>query len=385
MISEAKIKQSIIDGENLFVEFKERLENTESLAGEIVALANTEGGVIIFGVNDKKQIIGIDNTKKLEENISNIVRQNIEPPLSFIFKHLEIDNKKLGILQIDKSISRPYQTHKGIFYIRVGTSKRKVSREELGRIYQDVGQVFYDLSPVENSSLNDIDKDKVNAYFHKVYNRDIYDEQININELFKNLKFLTYKNNKETATVGGLLLFGKNPQDCLSQASIKVVRFAGAGVDADIIDSKDISGALDKQIDEAENFIKRNMKRSSHLEGVKRIYKYEYPLEAVREIIVNAVAHRNYSITGSKIRLMMFDDRLEVISPGRLPNTVTLENLPFAQSTRNQLIVRVLLGLGYIEELGTGINKIIKLLKRENNTEPKFEVIGEEFKVTIYN
>ncbi|MBI4653015.1 putative DNA binding domain-containing protein [Candidatus Kuenenbacteria bacterium] len=381
---EKKIKKAIIDGESLFVEFKEELSNIDDLTAEICAFVNTEGGIIILGVKDNGEIKGLEETKQLEEKIMNIVRQNILPEISVYFFISEIQNKRIVAIEISKSAFRPHQTNKGVFYIRVGTTKRKASREELGRIYQDAGIIDYDQCPVKESSLTDIDQNKVNQYFHQVYNKDIYNESIDLEQLFCNLKILKQNNNNLTTTVGGLLLFGKDPQKFFPQAVIKLAIFDGKDMASTMLDKKEINNILPLQIDEAEKIIKFYMKNPSEIEGFKRIYKTEYPIEAIREVVINAVAHRNYSIIGSNIRIFMFKDRMEIYSPGRLPNTITLNNILYAQQTRNHFIVRVLDNLHYIESLGTGIQKIIRLMKENNNTEPKFEVLDEEFKVTLF-
>jgi ATP-dependent DNA helicase RecG len=376
-----KIKKNIIEGESLFVEFKEALPNIDDFAAEICAFANTEGGMIILGVKDNGEINGLKETKQLEEKIMNIGRQNILPEISPNFFISEIQNKKIAAIEIFKSPFRPHQTNKGVFYIRVGTTKRKASRDELGRIYQDAGIISYDQCSVKESSLIDIDQNKVNQYFHQVYNKDIYNESIDIEQLFCNLKIL--KQEDLTVTVGGILLFGKDPQKFFPQAIIKLAVFEGNDITSKMIDKKEIKQTLPLQIDEIEKLIQLYMKKPSKIEGFKRIYKTEYPIEAIREVVVNAIAHRNYSIYGSSIRIFMFKNRIEVYSPGRLPNTITLNNILYAQQTRNHFIVRILSNLNYMETLGMGIQKIIRLMKENNNTEPKFEILDEEFKVTL--
>ncbi|MBU1390154.1 MAG: putative DNA binding domain-containing protein [Proteobacteria bacterium] len=380
-----KVKKGIIEGESLFVEFKEELPNVDDLSAEICALANMEGGMIIFGIKDNGEIKGLEETKQLEEKIMNVAGQNILPEIFIDFLVTEIQNKKIAAIEVLKSASRPHQTNKGVFYIRVGTTKRKASKEELGRIYQDAGVIDYDQISIKESSLIDIDQDKVNQYFHQVYNKDIYNEQISLEQLFCNLKILKQGKNNLMATAGGLLLFGKDPQKFLPQAIIKLAVFDGSDATSKMLDKKEIKNTLPSQIDEVEKLIKFFMKSSSKIEGFKRVYKTEYPIEVIREVVVNAVAHRNYSIAGSSIRIFIFKNRIEIYSPGRLPNTITLNNMLYAQQTRNHFIVRVLDNLNYIEGIGTGIQKIIRLMKENNNTEPKFEIFDEEFRVTLMN
>jgi ATP-dependent DNA helicase RecG len=337
--------------------------------------------MIILGIKDNGEINGLKETKQLEEKIMNISRQNILPEISPNFFISEIQNKKIAAIEIFKSPFRPHQTNKRVFYIRVGTTKRKASRDELGRIYQDAGIISYDQCSAKESSLIDIDQNKVNQYFHQVYNKDIYNESMDIEQLFCNLKIL--KQEDLTVTVGGILLFGKDPQKFFPQALIKLAVFEGNDITSKMIDKKEIKQTLPLQIDEIEKLIQLYIKNPSKIEGFKRIYKTEYPIEAIREVVVNAIAHRNYSIYGSSIRIFMFKNRIEVYSPGRLPNTITLNNILYAQQTRNHFIVRILSNLNYMETLGVGIQKIIRLMKENNNTEPKFEIFDEEFKVTL--
>lgn len=388
MLTTEKIKQAIIGGESLFVEFKEDFSNTDDIAAEITALANTEGGTIIFGVKDNGEIKGLDKVKKIEETIMNLVRQNIYPPLTVEFLALKLQNKMVAAIDVPKGIGRPYQTNKGVFYIRVGTTKRKATFDEIYRSAQDAGRINYDLTPVTGTSIKSIDEFRVNQYYKKVFGRDLYSESLSSQQLMINLDILSAQGGPSDergirATVGGLLLFGNNLQKDLPGAYITVVRYLGKEVTSEILDRQDFLGALPEQVDGAFNFIKRNMSVSSAFDGLKRIDQPEYPLEAVRELIANAAVHRNYSIQGSQIRIFMFNDRMWVSSPGRLPNTINLENIKYKKFIRNQFITRFMLNLGYIEMIGSGIMKVIILMKQQNQTEPKFELFDEEFRVTL--
>lgn len=383
MISPDKIKKAILEGASLFVEFKKVLPQPESLASEIVALANTEGGLIIIGVNDQGRVQGLKKTSGLEEKVMNIARANIEPALAVDFLILEIQNKKVAGIKVPKSPSRPHKTNEGRYYIRVGTTKRFPSQEELGRLYQNKGLVYFDLNPVQDASTKDIDMNKVNGYFRQTFHHDIYSKTENIEPLMLNLEILAEKEQKLHPTIAGLLFFGEQPQRYLKGASIKAACFKGTNIGSEILQKQDIMGDLPSQIKAAMKFVRANMKTRIEMKGIERKEIPQFPLPAVREIIVNAVAHRDYSILNQKIRLFLFKDRLEVISPGRLPNTVTLENMVYKQASRNPTIVRFLNNLGFSEQIGMGIYRVIQIMKKHNLTSPKFEIIDEEFKATL--
>lgn len=384
MITKKDVKKAILEGESLLVEFKEKILHLDSLAGEITALANTEGGIIIIGIDDQGNIKGLKQAQGLEENIMNLVRSNIEPALSVDFLIIEMQDKKIAGIKVPKSASRPHKTNQGKYYIRVGTTKRFPSQEELARMYQNRGLIYFDIKAILEADLKDIDKDRVNNYFHKVYQKDLYADAENIDELLVNLDILKEEQNRLYPTIAGLLFFGTDPQKHLKSAGVKLVHFKGENLDSEILQKKDIIGNVPEQIEQAVNFIRANIKTKIELDGIKRREIPQFPIEAIREIIVNALAHRDYSILNQKIRIFLFSDRLEVISPGRLPNTVTLENITFKQASRNPTIVRFLDKLGYLEEAGMGIYRVIQIMKKHNLKPPKFEIIDEEFKVILF-
>lgn len=377
------LKTLISSGENLQIEFKEKIENPDSLAAEMVALANSKGGDILIGVADKGGIKGIEKSIKLEEWIINVARNNCEPALLPEFSYQEIDAKVIGLLHIFQS-SEPHRVKGSKFYIRVGSTKQEATIEEIRRLFQARGKVQFDESPVVNSNFHDLDFGVFNDYCKKVYSVKSQFKFLDRNLLLKH-HVLVPSENQEMMSIAGLLVFGKNPQSFLKYSGITLMHFRGVKKSIkDKITGLELEGNLPQLIKGAEDFLKTNLKIKSTMDGFKRIDIPEIPFEVLREALVNAVCHRDYSIFGNKIRVLIFKDRVEIRSPGRLPNTVELKNLgdspPFA---RNQLIVGLMNRLGYIENIGQGILLMRERMMKHNKTMPIFQEKGEEFIVTL--
>lgn len=392
-----ELLELIKNGENSLVEFKEEQVTPANLAGEIVAFANAEGGTILIGVNDEGSITGVKR-KDIEEWVINISRNNCYPSLIPLFEKILLEEKTVAIITIPKREGIVHRTSDGRYFIRVGSTKRDATPEELARLFQAVGMMHHDVSPVYNSALTDIDRARVEEYFSTKLNSSLDKLAEPLERSLEDIKVAIMKDNKYFLTLAGLLLFGKNPEKFLTQAGITAVKFPGTEMDYKMVDKKEINGPLlpfhnskgdveaEGVIDQAIKFVQSHINVESKMEGVRRIETPQYPLEPIREGIVNAVAHRNYTITGSKIRLFIFSDRIEILSPGKLPNTVTIEAIRrTAHYTRNPVIYRFLEHYGYAEDVGLGVpQKIIKKMLDHNGKEPKLEESGEEFILTLF-
>lgn len=378
------LRELINPGESSQVEFKEKVPAPNELASEIVAFANTDGGTIIFGVNDKGEIVGLQFEGSLEEYLMNVCRSNCLPAIIPSYSLETIDEKEIAVLYIPKGSDRPYRTNRDHYYIRVGTSKRRASKEELLRLFQRAGLAQYDLFPVPKAAMEEINIDLVKEYFRLVHQQKVEELEISVIDLLKNLEILADYETDQVCSVAGLLLFGKNPQRYLPQASVSLVRYRGEQINDNIIDRAEIGGILVNQIEESVKFIKKNTRLSSRIVGLKRQDIPEYPEEAFREIITNAVAHRDYSIYGSGIRIFIFDHHIEFYSPGRLPNTITVENIEYRRFLRNQAIANFLFLQGYMDRLGMSIANVKRLMKKYCHTEPEFALYEEEFCVRLF-
>ncbi|EIM63598.1 LOW QUALITY PROTEIN: putative transcriptional regulator with HTH domain [Desulfobacter postgatei 2ac9] len=374
-----KIKALINQGENQFIEFKEQKVHPDSIAKEMAAFANTQGGTILIGVSDQTEICGVDDSRNWEEWVANISRHNIIPAIQADCIIVEIEGKKIVAVDIPKGNDKPYQTNKNLYHIRIGSTSRIASQAELMRMFQHAGMFHYDLTGIENTSLKHLNMTAISSYFQR-YDIDIDDEK-DVTSLLINTDILTEKTN---VTVAGLLLFGTYPQKFLKNSSISYAHFAGTGLNDELIDRQVIEGNLPFQIDTALSVLKHNIMEASKIEKAKRVIQStRYPDKVFRELLVNACVHRNYAIHGSRIRILHFDDRIEFISPGRLPNTVTIEKLKSGVSYAvNPVIVKFMENLRYIDKLDRGIPMVCHEA-RLLGFEPVFQEAGEEFQAIL--
>ncbi|EIC20226.1 RNA-binding domain-containing protein [Thiorhodovibrio frisius] len=366
-------------GENSAVEFKSASVRPESLAHEMVAFANTDGGSILLGVEDDGRVSGIGTELDYEQWAANIARNNVVPALDARLSIERLENQRVLLIDIPKGRDKPYQTNTNQFLVRVGSTNRVATQQELMRLFQQAGVFHFDLTPVERASIQSLDLSKIDAYFQR-YDVD-FEQDENRDGLLINTDILT---EERLPTLAGLLVFGINPQRYLSDACISFAHFAGAQIDEELIDKQVIGGTLDRQVEGTLAVIKNNLREGSIIEGAKtRPTDYYYPDKVFRELLVNACVHRNYAIHGSRIRVFLFSDRIEVISPGRLPNTVTIEKLRCGVSYAvNPVLVKFMENLRFIDKLGRGL----PMVYREAVTHDRqviFEEVGEEFRVIL--
>lgn len=385
-MDERNLFEIIVNGENSYIEFKEEDIRAKELAEEIVAFANSEGGIILIGVSDNGDIKGV-KSDKIEETVMNICRNNCIPYIVPDFEGVEVNGKKVAIVNIPKGMNKPYYTADHKYYIRVGTTKRIASREELLRLFEGTGSLHFDISPVESTTIKDLNLDIIRDYFMKYNTFDLFEESDNtVRRILVNADILKEVEGKTVCTVGGLLIFGKEPEKYLPQNGVSFAHFRGNEITDELIDKKIITGRLQDIAEQLMVVIKNNIKTPSFISGLKREEKREYPTIVMREAIVNSLVHRNYSINGSKIRVFMFDNRIEFRSPGRLPNTVTIEKMKIGVSYgRNPFLIKYMENMRYIDQLGRGIPMIIKNMKEAGAKEPLLKEYGEEFILTIFS
>lgn len=380
-MNENELTELIEKGEDSFTEFKEEKVHSNDLAAEIVAFANTEGGKILLGLSDNKEIKGVTNPDKEMLRVENISRNNCEPPLTVNIEKIKINKGIVLCIYIPKGPERPYRTNRGVYYIRSSSGKRQATREELLRLYQATRSIHYDELPVPATSIDELDIRYFRRFFERFYQTRI-DENLDLNKLLENMKILTRQDKKLVFTVGGYLLFGLNPQKELPFCKITIAKFEGNKIGEEF-EKKDLEGNLEEQIKAADTVLNLYLKTRVNIKGFENELKPEIPKEVLREVVVNAVAHRDYHIT-SQIRIFIFDNRLEIMSPGKLPNGITLENIKLGvHSERNPLIVSYLAKMGYMTQIGTGIVRMTRLLKEHTGKEPEFEERGQEFVVRI--
>lgn len=374
------INALIAQGENQSLEFKSAQVHSESLAKEMVAFANSEGGLILLGVEDNGVISGLPVAEKnFEEWVANIARQNVVPGLDVSIDRAELDGKAILVIDIPKGRDKPYQTRQNQFLIRIGSTNRTATQGELMRLFQQSGMFHFDLQPVERTSITDLNFTKLDQYF-SMYEIDLSKEEDKV-RILQNTDILSESGQ---VTVGGLLIFGINPQRYLYNASITFAHFVGNDLDEELLDKQVITGTLDIQVDTALAIIKNHIRQPSRIEGTKTVDQvFQYPEKVFRELLVNACVHRDYSIHGSRTRVFMFDDRIEFMSPGRLPNSVSIEKAKLGVSfARNPVILKFMENLRYIDKMGRGLPMVYRTATNAGKF-VEFSEFGEEFKVVL--
>ena len=403
-MNKADLVELIRSGENSGVEFKRADIRPERLAAEIVALLNLEGGYIFLGVEDNGSVAGLmREPRKVEEWVMETARTHVLPATIPYWETVDWGNGKIvGIISLPRDApDKPYKAKRGenwITRVRVGTTTRAAGREEEERLYLQGGLFRYGLKPVLGTAIDSLSQRHLRDYFDRVLGSSVppANDVDQWQRLLQNLELATPTAGRMVATVDGMLLFGKNPKRFLPQSGIRAICYLGQEPDYATRADEDLKGPMvplcDPEdgefvklglVDKAWDFVRRNTTPSAHLEGARRIDRWEFPEEAVREAVANALVHRDYSIVGTDIMLAIFSDRLEVVSPGRLPNTVTPAGMRLGQRyARNQTLVNVMRDYGYVDARGMGIrNKIIPAMRRHNGTEP--DLIAEDYRFTV--
>jgi ATP-dependent DNA helicase RecG len=370
----------ISQGENQALEFKEAWVRPEQMAREMVAFANSSGGTIVVGVNDLGGIVGVSSDASQEEWVMNIARNTVQPPLQVSYQTLIVQGVHLAVVQIPKGLDKPYQTGDK-YYIRVGSTNRSPTQAELMRLYQLSGVFHYDAVAVSGTTANDLNQAAIDDYFSKYEIEFSKETPLERAAILRNADLTTLDGE---CTVAGLLCFGINPSRYLAQSGISFAHFAGTELGDTLLDRQEINGTLAYQIDTAVAILKNRQPTPSTIEGALRIENNLQPTDkALRELLVNACVHRNYSIAGSKIRLFLFADRLECHSPGRLPNTITLDKLRIGVSyASNPVIVKFMDNLRYIDRLGRGFPLLYKEAKRLGH-ELQVDEVGDVLRVVL--
>lgn len=388
-------------GEDSTLEFKRDDVRNHDLARELTAFLNLEGGVVLLGVEDDGRISGATR-ERLQEWAAEACRTKIEPP---VIPHMAWLNdpatgRRVLSVGVPRGPDKPYaclHNNRKTYYIRVGDTVQEASREELERMFQASGRLQYGLKPVPGSGLEALDLRRLDEYFTRVLGGECpsWDDAGAWERLLCNVDLMTEAAGQTAAAVDGMLLFGKEPKRYLPQSGIRALCYPGAEPGYAARADEYLLGPMTPLradngsfveiglVEQAWDFVRRNTAPSARLEGLRRIDRWEFPEDVVRETIVNALVHRDYSIAGADISLTIYADRLEVESPGRLPNTVTVEKMKAgSRYARNQTLVGVMRDYSYMDARGMGVrSKIIPGMLEHNGTEP--DLIEENGRFTV--
>ena len=397
----------ISNRENSRVEFKRDDVHTDSFAKEMSALLNLEGGTILLGVEADGEVSGLSRSvSQAEEWVMNIAQNNVQPSVVPVWSTVSLESATtIGIVELPAdSPGKPYKARRGgswVAFTRVGSTSREATREEEARLYQAATLVRYEIKGVPDTGHVDLDLERVENYFRVVLQRSSpsIEETEGWQQLLLNSDVMVALGEELVLSVTGLLLFGRNPNRRLPQSGITAVAFPEENKDYNTIDEELIRGPLVSRvssrgttlesgvIERTVDFVRRNMGSVAWLDGARRRRKEAFPSIAIREAVVNAVAHRDYSLEGTDIEVSLYKDRLEVISPGRLPNGVTVEKMKegVVRVARNGLLKEILRDYKYIEHFGMGVrDRIIESMRQHNGTEPDLVEEDNRFIVRLW-
>jgi len=384
-------------GEDSTFEFKRDDAQNHDLAKELVAFLNLQGGTLLLGVEDDGSITGVTRERLLEKWVAELCRTKIEPPVVPVLSWVRDAEPGRGVLVVRVTLgpNKPYagvHNARKTYFIRMGSTSREASREELERMFQASGRLNYGLKPVPWAEWPAFDLRRLRDYFSRNLGGDAPEDsdRAGWDRLLENVDLMTESAGQHVATIDGLLLFGRQPQRFQPQSGIRAICYEGDDRDYSIRADEDLRGPMVPLgttpreltevglVERAWDFVRRNIASTAMLEGGRRIDRWDYPDEVTREVVVNALVHRDYSIAGADILLEIFSDRLEVTSPGRLPNTVTTDGMRSGlRYARNPTLVNVMRDYGCVEARGMGVrNKIISGMRAHNGTDP--DLIEEE-------
>ena len=357
------------------VELKKSLSQFDKGLKAICAFLNHKGGKVYFGVGDNGEVIGLQVSDRSLRKVSQQIHFRIKPEIAPEVKQVE----SIIEVKVKEGNNKPYFLN-GIAYKRIGTENRIIPPDELKRMIIEQKKTKWDEEICEEAAIEDIDISKVKWFLEKrqiIRGKNKYGGMswhqllMNLGAISKNLK----------PTNAGILIFGNSPQKFIDVSEVRCARFKGNAM-KEFIDSIDLKGSIFEMAESAMKFIERNIRTASRVVGIMSQYKREYPLDALREAIINALIHRDYMLN-SNVRIAIFDDRIEIISPGGLMPGLTIDKLEGTHELRNKKLAKYFYEIGEIEKWGSGIIKMNMLMKQYGLNKPKYES-NHQFKVIFY-
>jgi ATP-dependent DNA helicase RecG len=359
------------EGESYTVEFKERADKSLSL--EVCAFANASGGRIFIGVDDNGHVVGTD--------VSNDARSRVQDTINQIEPHLMVDIDILDniiVITVPEGSHKPYHCSKG-FYLRSGPNSQKLERNNIIEFFQNERQVRYDQMIREDLPITE-------RFNEEAYKRYIklakISEVLEKNAILKNLNCAGLVGGTLCFTNVGALFFRRNDEDVLFRhAGIVCALYKGLNK-VHILDAKELNGDIISNVDDTVTFLKKHLRVSYKIQTLRRENILELPEDALREAIINAVCHRDYFEEGARIMVEIFDDRVDIVSPGGVCKGITRENFGTISITRNGILASMFYRIHYIEQMGTGIVRMKNATQKAKVADPEFTFSGF-FRVTF--
>ncbi len=354
------IEQLVSLGEDSSRQFKEDVRNADSLAADLVAFSNSEGGNILIGVADDRSIPGLDadDVRRINQLIANTATQHVRSPILPRTENVPIgDDRVVIVVTVSPGIDKPYFDRQGIVWVKSGSDKRRIqSKEELRRLFQSVDLLHADEVPTR-AGIQLIDRLRFRDFLSDVYQQELPENDDALTQLLDNMNLAS----TGRLNLAGLLLFGRQPQLTKPAFVVKAVSYPGTVVDVNqYLDSEDFEGPLSKVFKDALSFIIRSLPKQQQSQGINEPGRLPIPRIVFEELLVNALIHRDYFIE-SPIRLFIFENRLEIISPGNLPNHLTINKIRAGNSVFRNPILAYYAAKGILpyRGLGTGIRRVL--------------------------
>ena len=376
-MNEQELLQIINGGESSKVQFKERLPHPDNFAHELIAFSNSKGGTIIFGVNDKTgELNGLSfvEIQQLNQQIVNIASQKVYPPIFITTETVSAKGNQIMTVTVEEGLSKPYKDSNGTIYLKNGADKRKVtSNDEIARLLGS-RNLFADETEIFDSGIKDLDARLFSEYFKREFEVSYEDKGLSLEEALIAKKVMRNKH----LTLAGLLFFGKEPQTLRPAFAIKAVMFAGNDIGSNNYRSKpeDLTGTIPELFKQGMLYVKSCIKYLQNGQGFNTHGKPEVSIIALEEVLQNALIHRDY-FKNSPVRLLVFDNRIEIISPGKLPNSLTVEEVKYGNPVirNNQIALFASRTLPY-SGLGSGLRRAFA---NQPDMELENDADGEQF------
>ncbi|MFC2062195.1 ATP-binding protein [Elusimicrobiota bacterium] len=356
------LKLIIAEGESLLVEFKEKYSS--KIDRDIVAFSNTKGGTILLGVNDNGKIIGEKLTNKVKAEINDVARK-CEPSI-VVKKISQID--KIIAIEIDEGNEKPYSCRGGYFR-RLDAITQKMSQREVRAIFRETDKVSFEDLVCKSFDFNDVLLKKVKLFLQEAE----ASYKVNKSNLHSFFRSLGLCNDQGKINNAGVLMFASKIDRFVFHSEIILAAFKGNDKRY-IYDRKDVKDDLLTQLNEAITFLKKHLNVRSEIREINRHDIYEIPLDALREAILNAIIHRDYSIRGTSIYVCVYDDRVEVENPGGLLVGVKKQDFDKSSIRRNPIIADLFNRMGKVERMGSGIKNMRNFMDDAGLKEPEFDI-----------
>ena len=376
-MNEQFLLQIINRGESSKVQFKERLPHLESLAHELIAFSNSRGGIIVFGVNDKTGALNglsFNEIQQINQQLVNVASQKVYPPVYLTTETVTIGDHQLVVVTVKEGLSKPYKDSNGTIFVKNGSDKRKVtSNDEIARLLGS-RNILADETEIFDSSIKDLDVRLFSEYFKKEFEMTYEEKGLTLEEALKAKKVMR----NHHLTLAGLLFFGNEPQVFRPAFTIKAVMFAGNDIGSTDYRSKpeDLTGTIPELFKQGMLYVKSCIKYLQNGQGFNSRGIPEISVIALEEVLQNALIHRDY-FKNAPVRLLIFDNRIEIISPGKLPNSLTVEEVKYGNPVirNNQIALFASRTLPY-SGLGSGLRRA---LTHQPDMELENDIEGEQF------